>query len=40
MRRLIRWLLVLLVVTGVAFIILQKNRPKTNEVVINPVVSG
>jgi HlyD family secretion protein len=40
MRRLIRWLLVLLVVTGVAFLIWQKTRPKPIEVVIKPVVRG
>ncbi len=40
MRRLIRWMLVLLVVAGVAFFVWQKTRPKPVEVVIEPVVLG
>lgn len=40
MSRLIRWMLVLLVVAGVAFFIWQKTRPKPIEVVVKPVVRG
>lgn len=40
MSRLIRWMLALLVVAGVAFIIWQKTRPKPVEVVVKPVVRG
>lgn len=40
MSRLIRWMLALLVVAGVAFLIWQKTRPEPIEVVVKPVVRG
>ena len=40
MSRLIRWILALLVVAGIAFFIWQKTRPKPIEIVIKPVVRG
>ena len=40
MRRPIRWIVVLLIVAGLAFFIWQKTRPKPVEVVVKPVVRG
>jgi HlyD family secretion protein len=40
MRRLMRWIIALLVVAGIAFLIWQKTRPKPVEVVVKPVVRG
>jgi HlyD family secretion protein len=40
MGRLIRWMLALLVVAGVAFFIWHKSRPKPVEVVVKPVLRG
>ena len=40
MSRLIRWVLALLAVAGVAFFIWQKTRPKPVEVVVRPVIRG
>lgn len=40
MRRLMRWMFALLVVTGVAFLVWQKSRPKPIEVMVKPVVRG
>ena len=40
MSRLIRWVLALLIVAGVAFFIWQKTRPKPVEVVVKSVVRG
>lgn len=40
MRRLIRWLLALLVVAGIAFFVWQKTRPQPLEVVVRPVLRG
>ncbi|MDP3480850.1 MAG: efflux RND transporter periplasmic adaptor subunit [Desulfoprunum sp.] len=40
MHRLIRWMLALLVVVGIAFLIWQKTRTKPVEVVVKPVVRG
>ena len=40
MRRLIRWMLALVVVAGVAVLIWQKTRAKPIEVVVKPVVRG
>ena len=40
MSRLIRWMLALLVVTGIAFFIWQKTRPKPIEVMVKPVIRG
>ncbi len=40
MGRLIRWLVLLLVVTGVAFLIWQKTRAKPVEVMVRPVTLG
>lgn len=40
MRRLIRWLLALLVIAGVVFFIWLKTRPEPVEVVVKPVVRG
>jgi HlyD family secretion protein len=40
MRRLIRWMIALLLVAGAAFLIWQKTRPKPVEIVIKPVVRG
>lgn len=40
MPRLMRWMFVLLVVAGGAFLIWQKTRPKPVEVVVKPVIRG
>ncbi len=40
MRRLVRWMLVLVVVAGVTFLIWQKTRPKPVEVLVKQVVQG
>ncbi len=40
MRRLIRWMVALLIISGIAFLIWQKTRPKPLEVVVKPVVRG
>jgi HlyD family secretion protein len=40
MRRLMRWMVALLVVAGVAFLVWQKSRPKPIEVMVKPVVRG
>jgi len=40
MGRLLRWMLALLVVAGIAFLIWQKTRPKPVEVVVKSVVRG
>lgn len=40
MKRLIRWLLALLVVAGIVILIWQKTRPQPLEVVVKPVLRG
>jgi HlyD family secretion protein len=40
MNRPIRWMLALLFVTGIAFFIWQKTRPKPVEIVVKPVIRG
>lgn len=40
MRRLMRWMVALLVVAGIAFLVWQKSRAKPIEVMVKPVVRG
>jgi HlyD family secretion protein len=40
LRRLVRWIVIVLIVAGLAFLVWQKTRPKPVEIVVKPVTRG